>query len=164
MGIAKALALDSQQINEILSTEWNIRIATHGPGRRINLTPMWFGWAGRKIYIYGRGQKIVNLRSNPACTVLVDRNEKYAELQGIMMLGQGRVLEDATAEQADPHLAEARVQREKKYAGGRGKPSADDAQPYASTAGGSTRRWIVITPETIVTWDNFKIKGGRKPA
>jgi nitroimidazol reductase NimA-like FMN-containing flavoprotein (pyridoxamine 5'-phosphate oxidase superfamily) len=159
MGIAKALALDSQQIDEILSGEWNMRIATVGPGRRINLTPMWFGWAGGKIYTYARGQKVVNLRKNPNCTVLVDRNEKFPELQGIMLLGVARVLEDAAAEQADPHLAEVRVQMGKKYNGGHGRPPVPDPQPVTTTASGSTRRWIVFTPETIVTWDNFKLQG-----
>ena len=163
MAIAKELALDVRQIEEMLLTEWNIRIATIGPGTRINLTPMWFGWAGGKIYIYGRGQKVINLRKNPTCTVLVDRNEKFPELQGIMMLGKGKVLEDAVAEQADPYLPEVREQMGKKYNGGHGKPPVDDPQPVASTAGGSTRRWIVFTPETTVTWDNFKLANlGRK--
>ena len=61
MGIAKEIGLDPQQIDDIIRTEWNIRVATIGPGERINLTPMWFGWAGGKIYIHGRGQKIINL-------------------------------------------------------------------------------------------------------
>jgi len=160
MAIAKGLALDQEQIEKILLNEWNMRIATVGPGRRINLTPMWFGWAGGKIYTHARGQKVVNLRQNPNCTVLVDRNEKFPELQGIMVLGQGRVLENAAAEQADPHLTEVCVQMGKKYNGGHGKPPMADPQPFSATASGSTRRWIVITPETIVTWDNFKLRGG----
>ena len=117
MAIAKEIGLDPQQIDDIMRTEWNIRVATRGPGERINLTPMWFGWAGGKIYVHGRGQKIINLRKNPTCTMLVDRNEKFPELRGIMMLGKAHVLEDAAAEQADPHLAEVRVQMGKKYNG-----------------------------------------------
>jgi len=102
---------------------------------------------------------VVNLRKNPNCTVLVDRNEKFPELQGIMLLGVARVLEDAAAERADPHLAEVRVQMGKKYNGGHGRPPVPDPQPVTTTASGSTRRWIVFTPETIVTWDNFKLQG-----
>lgn len=160
MAIAKELALSHEQLEEILLSEWNMRIATVGPGQRINVTPMWFGWAGGKVYTYARGQKVVNLRQNPNCTVLVDRNEKFPELQGIMMLGVGRVLEEAVAEQADPHLAAVCVQMGKKYTGGHGRPPVADPQPFAATASGSTRRWLVITPETIVTWDNFKLKSG----
>ena len=53
-----------------------------GPGDRINLTPLWFGWARGNIYFYCRGQKVVNLRRDPVATVLVDRNERFPELQG----------------------------------------------------------------------------------
>ena len=62
MPLSRKLALDDKQIAELMTECWNCRIATLGPGDRINLTPMWFGWAAGKIYIYGRGQKIVNLR------------------------------------------------------------------------------------------------------
>ncbi len=157
MGIAKEIALDPEQIEAILQTQWNLRIATLGPGRRINLTPMWFGWAGGKIYIYGRGQKVVNLRKNPNCTVLVDRNEKFPELQGIMMLGRAVVLEDEAAEKADPHLAQAQVQMGRKYNGGHGQPPVENPPPFEATAQGSTRRWIVFAPEKTITWDNFKL-------
>jgi nitroimidazol reductase NimA-like FMN-containing flavoprotein (pyridoxamine 5'-phosphate oxidase superfamily) len=162
MGITKAIALTPEQLDEILLNEWNMRMATMGPGKRINLTPMWFGWAGGKIYTHGRGQKVINLRENANCTVLVDRNEKFPELQGIMMLGAAKVLEDAAAENADPHLTEVQRHMGKKYNGGHGKPPVAAPQPFAATASGSTRRWIVFTPETIVTWDNFKLKGGER--
>ena len=162
MGITKAIALTPEQMDEILLSEWNMRMATMGPGKRINLTPMWFGWAGGKIYVHGRGQKVMNLRQNPNCTVLVDRNEKFPELQGIMMLGMASVLEDAAAEKADPHLVAVQEQMGKKYNGGHGRPAVADPQPFTATASGSTRRWIVFTPETIVTWDNFKLKGGER--
>ena len=162
MGIVKTIALTDEQLDEILLNEWNMRMATVGPGRRINLTPMWFGWAGGKIYTHGRGQKVINVRANPNCTVLVDRNEKFPELQGIMMLGLAKVLEDAAAEKADNHLTEVQTQMGKKYNGGHGKPPVADPPPFTATASGSTRRWIVFTPETIVTWDNFKLQGGER--
>ena len=84
----------------MLNNDWNVRIATTDAAGNINLTPMWFGWVGGRIYIYGRGQKVVNLRRNPKCTLLVDRNEKFPELQAIMMRGTARVLETAEEEAA----------------------------------------------------------------
>jgi len=110
-----------------------------------------------KVYIYGRGQKVVNLRRNPKCTLLLDRNEKFPELQGIMMRGTAQVLETADEETADPDLAEARQQIGAKYNGGHGRPPVDDPPPMAATAGGRNRRWFVFTPERTVTWDNFKL-------
>ena len=75
--IPPELALTDDELDELLTTSWNMRVATIGPGTRINVTPLWFGWAGGRVYFYCRGQKIVNLRRNPECTILVDRTERF---------------------------------------------------------------------------------------
>jgi len=139
-----------------MTSSWNLRMATIGPGDRINLTPMWFGWGGNQIYIYGRGQKVVNLRRNPSCTIIVDRNERYPELQAAMFSGQAKVLEDSAAEEADEYLQEVRIQMGKKYHGGHGEPSGEP-KPNNATAAGDNGRWMVFTPDDVLTWDNFKI-------
>lgn len=157
MALPKELALDDTQIADMLSNDWNIRIASVDAAGNINLTPMWFGWAGGKIYIMGRGQKVVNLRRNPKCTLLVDRNERFPELQAIMMRGTARILENAEEEAAEPHLAEAQAQMGIKYNGGHGAEPVENPGPMKSTAAGRSRRWIVFTPERVVTWDNFKL-------
>lgn len=157
MALPKELALDAGQIDELMASQWNMCVASMGPGARINLTPMWFGWAGGRVYFFGRGQKVVNLRRTPECSVIVDRNEKFPELQAIMIQGRAEVLEDATAEHADPFLAQARQQMGIKYNGGHGKPPVDDPAPNSASAGGRNRRWVVVIPDQIVTWDNFKL-------
>ena len=157
MALPKELALNAAQIDEIMLSEWNMRIATIGPRSRINLTPMWFGWGGGRVYLYGRGQKVVNLRRNPICTVIVDRNVRFPELQAIMLQGRALVLEDAAAEAADVFLADVRVQMGRKYNGGHGGPPAENPGPNSATAGGRNRRWIVLEPSHVVSWDNFKL-------
>jgi nitroimidazol reductase NimA-like FMN-containing flavoprotein (pyridoxamine 5'-phosphate oxidase superfamily) len=157
MALPRELALDPEQIDDMLGNDWNVRIATLDAAGDINLTPMWFGWVDGRIYIYGRGQKVVNLRRNPKCTLLVDRNEKFPELQAIMMRGTARVLETTEEEAADPGLAEARRQIGVKYNGGHGQPPVDNPPPMAASTGGRNRRWIVFTPDRTVTWDNFKL-------
>ncbi|MGI9328758.1 MAG: pyridoxamine 5'-phosphate oxidase family protein [Pseudomonadales bacterium] len=157
MPLSRKLALDPSQIEEIMTSSWNCRIATIGPGSRINLTPMWFGWAGNRLYIYGRGQKVVNLRRDPTCTIIVDRNEKFPELQAIMLQGQATVLEDADAEASDPYLSAAREQMGRKYNGGHGQPAVADPPANAATARGRHGRWIVFQSDSQVTWDNFKL-------
>jgi len=159
MPIARELALTPEQLDEIMLTSWNMRIATIGPGSRINLTPLWFGWAGGKVYTFCRGQKVVNLRRNRVATVLVDRNERFPELQGAMFQGRATVLEDAAEESADPHLEEVRMQMGSKYAGGHGRPA--EPRRNEATARGRSGRWVVFTPERTVTWDNFKLASFR---
>jgi nitroimidazol reductase NimA-like FMN-containing flavoprotein (pyridoxamine 5'-phosphate oxidase superfamily) len=160
MPIPRELALTPEQLDELMLTVWNMRIATIGPGTRINLTPLWFGWVGGRVYTFCRGQKVENLRRNPTCTVLVDRNERFPELQGAMFQGTARVLEDAAAEAADPHLEEARWQLGRKYAGGHGEPG--EPRRNDATARGRNWRWVVFTPDKTVTWDNFKLASFRR--
>jgi len=158
--IPPELALSDTELDELMTTSWNMRVATAGPGDRINLTPLWFGWAGGRIYFYGRGQKIANLRRSPQCTVLVDRNERFPELQGAMFQGRATVLEDADAEAADPHLEEARWQMGTKYAGGHGAaaPPSGEGVRNAASARGRSWRWVVVEPQRVVTWDNHKLR------
>jgi nitroimidazol reductase NimA-like FMN-containing flavoprotein (pyridoxamine 5'-phosphate oxidase superfamily) len=157
MALPRELALTDAQIDEIMGTQWNMRVATAGPGDRINLTPMWFGWAGARIYFYARGQKVVNRRRAPACTVLVDRNEKFPELQGVMFQGQARVLETSEDERADPYLADIQLQMGRKYNGGHGQAPQAEPPPFAATARGRNRRWVVLAPEHRVSWDNHRL-------
>ncbi|HEY7054794.1 MAG TPA: pyridoxamine 5'-phosphate oxidase family protein [Mycobacterium sp.] len=155
--IPRELGLTAEELDELMMTSWNMRIATVGPGERINLTPLWFGWAGGRIYFYGRGQKIANLRRNPVCTVLVDRKERFPELEGAMFHGRATVLENADDEAADPHLEEVRRQMGTKYAGGHGEPATDEPVRYALTAAGRSARWVVVDSDRLITWDNHKL-------
>lgn len=137
-----------------MATETRCRIATIGPGTDINLTPMTFGWADGKVFIFGRGQKVANLRRNPQATVLVDVGAEWFELQGIMMHGQARVLETQEEEALDPNLAKAQLNLGHKH----GLVEAGQTKAYAATAAGNSRRWIVFTPTNVVSWDNQQLK------
>ena len=51
----------------------------------------------------------MNLRPNPQCTVLVDKNEKFPELLGIMMDCRAVIPESKDEEEGDPGLLEAPI-------------------------------------------------------
>jgi nitroimidazol reductase NimA-like FMN-containing flavoprotein (pyridoxamine 5'-phosphate oxidase superfamily) len=158
--IGTGLALTEQELDELMTTSWNMRVATVGPGTRINVTPLWFGWAGGAVYFYCRGQKIANLRRNPVCTVLVDRNERFPELEGAMLQGTAQILETVDDETADAQLDHVRRQMGAKYAGGHGESAATASEapaPFAASARGRSWRWVRFAPTQIVTWDNHKI-------
>src|SRR3954452_21513429 len=122
MALSRDLALTDAERDEILSSEWNMRISTVSPSGRINATPLWFAWHDGKDWAYSRGQKVENLRRRPQCTVLVDRAVTFPELQGIMIQGDALVLEDAGAEAAQSGLDEVRAIMGRKYHGGHGGP------------------------------------------
>ncbi len=156
-GINPALLIEPEMLDELMSTSWIIRIATKGPGPRINLTPLWFVWVEGLVYVFCRGQKLANLRRDPNVTVLVDRNERYDELQGAMIQGLATVLEDVSAEAADPLLERAQATLATKYAGGRKNPRkmATGAEERSKTRLAPSR-WVRIEPTHIVGWDNSK--------
>jgi nitroimidazol reductase NimA-like FMN-containing flavoprotein (pyridoxamine 5'-phosphate oxidase superfamily) len=148
------LRLSVAEIDEIMAAESRLRIATLGAGEAINLTPMTFGWAGGQAYIFGRGQKIANLRRRSSATVLVDTGERWHDLKGIMMMGAARVLESAEDEAADAHLRSAQLNLGEKH----GLTKDGVVSAYSATASGRSRRWIVFAPTKIVTWNNEKLK------
>lgn len=152
--IAAELNMSEAEIDAYMRDAARLRIATIGPGSDINLTPMTFGWAGGRVYIFGRGQKVANLRRNQTATVLVDSGEAWRALKGVMMRGRAWILEDAAAETADPYLAEAQLNI------GAKSGLTDDAgsiRPHAVSASGRSRRWIVFEPARIVSWDNARL-------
>lgn len=151
--ISASLQLSEDEIEQILTRESRLRIATVGPGEDINLTPMTFGYAGGLIYIFARGQKIANLRRNPTATILVDTGEAWRELQGIMLRGKAKVLETEADEQADALLGAAQLNLGAKH----GMIENGETKPYSATASGRSRRWIVFTPHSVVSWDNSKL-------
>ena len=171
--ISRRIALTPEELDEMMASSWNMRIATVGPGARINLTPLWFTWLNGKIYFRGRGQKIVNLRRNANATIVVDRNEQFVELMGAMFQGTAKVLETVEDEQADPDFAAAQVAHARKYSGGHGENEAAPPRSEAparteaprrtdGAARADTSRWVVFTPKQLVTWDNKKIAGLRR--
>lgn len=148
--IDPSLHLSQSEIDELMASESRCRIATISSGSDINLTPMTFGWAGGAVYIFGRGQKVANLRRNDVATILVDVGDAWNELKGIMMRGTARVLESRDAEIQDEHLAHA--QRNLGYKQGLVKNG--ELAPYSATASGNSRRWIVFRPKSVVSWNN----------
>ena len=44
MALSRDLALSPEEQDDILTTEWNMRISTVSPSGRINATPLWFVW------------------------------------------------------------------------------------------------------------------------
>lgn len=151
--IAQQLKLSDAEFDRLMQQEFRLRIATIGPGDTINLTPMNFGWANGKVYIFARGQKVANLRRTANTTVLVDVGEAWRELKGVMLQGEAKILESSEAEQADPDLFAAQLNLGHKH----GLNEEGELQPYRASASGKSHRWIVFTPHIAISWDNAKL-------
>ena len=50
MSLPREIALSDEEIDDVMTDQWNLRIATIGPGTKINLTPC--GSVGFKKDLY----------------------------------------------------------------------------------------------------------------
>ena len=73
-----------------------LQVASLHPDGRPHLVPMWYVMEEGQVVFrsFTRSQKIRNLRRDPRLSVLVERGEAYAELQGVMIQGQARLVDD----------------------------------------------------------------------
>ena len=92
---------------------------------------------------YGKAQKVLNIRRNPRVALMVETGENYAELRGVMIRGEGEIIEGAEAVRGVfAAMAEAR--------GERPRDSADSAPK---------RVVLKIIPEKVTSWDHSKLGG-----
>lgn len=77
-GRMKRYQLTSQEVEKLLADETVGRIATINADGSPYITPVHFVYYSEKIYIHGliKGQKIINIQSNPNVCFEIDRMEK----------------------------------------------------------------------------------------
>ncbi len=131
-------------VNGILTT-------LRADGRPVAL-PVWYVVLDRRIYMVTRGKKVVRIRNDQRCSLLVESGERWADLRAVHMECTGRVIEpsDELAQRIGRALDD-------KYAPYR---TAQDAMP------GPTRDYyrknlnatIELTPVgKMLNWDNRKL-------
>ncbi len=82
------IRMTDAEIDAFLREGKTLNVATKGPGERIHLVAMWYGFfadGALGFWTYGKSQKIVNLERNPQLTGLVEAGERYEELRGVML-------------------------------------------------------------------------------
>lgn len=128
---------------------------SHGADGTIHLAPMWYTMIdGRPaMWTYGRSQKALNLRRNPAITVLVEDGEVYQELRGVQLAGQAELIDDP----AEVVKVGTLIQR--KYTPvPTGTGSTDEAAIAESLRRQAEKRVaILINVRSTATWDHRKL-------
>jgi PPOX class probable F420-dependent enzyme len=72
-------------------------MATVGPTGHPHLVAMWYAIVDDHICFEtkAKSQKVVNLRRNPAISVMIEDGDVYEELRGVALEGTGVIVEDA---------------------------------------------------------------------
>ena len=93
------IVMTPAEVDAFLSVPRTLNVATIGPTGHPHLVAMWYGFLDGKVafWTFAKSQKILNLRRSPLVSALAEEGSTYATLKGVELVGQGRVVEDATA-------------------------------------------------------------------
>jgi len=124
-------------------------MATIGPGGRIQLVAMWYGFVDGTIGFEtkAKSQKVQNLRRDKRLTVLVEDGHTYDELRGVELSGWGEVIEDPA------QLFELGVSVFERYQG----PYSEEMKPFVE-AMLNKRVLVKLHTEKVVSWDHHKLR------
>jgi PPOX class probable F420-dependent enzyme len=143
-----AIKMTDEEVEAFLHEQRTMSMATIGPGGRIHLVAMWYGFVDGAIGFETKtkSQKVQNLRRDDRLTVLVEDGVKYEELRGVELAGRGEVIEDPE------QLFRLGVSVFERYHG----TYTPDMKPFVD-AMLNKRVLVKLRPERVVSWDHRKI-------
>ena len=146
---SRRVAMTAAEVDAFLSDERTCRVATTGADGRPHVTPLWFAWDGRALWLTSlvRSQRWTDLARDPRVAVVIDTGERYEELRGVEISGTARPVGDVPRGAEDhPELAEPERLFARKYGG------VDDYVPDGKHA------WLRVDPDKMVSWDFRKLR------
>jgi Pyridoxamine 5'-phosphate oxidase len=139
-----------EERDAFLACERTCRVATVGGAGQPHVTPMWYAWDGRALWLYSLSpsRRGAHLRANPWVAVVVDAGTAYDELRGVELAGRVEMVgEHPRTGLACPEVEEPERLWGDRYLGGHGFP-------YDGRHG-----WLRLVPEREVSWDFRKLAG-----
>jgi len=145
---ARRIAMSDEERDAFLRRERTVRVASVGPDGTPHVTPLWFVWDGRHMWLSSlvRAQRWANLVRNPRVAVVVDAGHGYFELHGVELTGRVEpVGEQPRTGAPDAELEAVERAFSEKYLDG--NAFVHDGR----------HAWLRITPERQYTWDFRKL-------
>ena len=143
----RKIAMTREEIDAYLETARTCRVATIGPGGAPHVSPLWFVWDGRAMWLNSivASQRWADLERDARVSVVVDGGEDFLELHGVELSGRATVVGEVPRTDApDERVAEAERLFGDKYAGGQFRSDGRHA-------------WLRVDPDKFVSWDFRKI-------
>lgn len=151
------ISMSAAEVAVFLEQGRILQVASLHPDGRPHLVPMWYVVEeGRVVFrSFSRSQKIRNLQRDPRLTVLVERGEAYAELQGVMIHGRARLIEDSA------YVLTLYGRLAAKYAMVGGAPRSLSAEELAVAFGrhAAKNTAVVVEADQVTSWDHTKLGG-----
>jgi PPOX class probable F420-dependent enzyme len=153
----KDITMNPDEVRAFLTEGHTLQVASLGKDGSPHLAPMWYVMEGDNVVFrsFTKSQKIVNLLRDPRLTVLHERGLAYAELQGVMIRGTGRLIDDPA------YVLETYRRLAAKYPMVGPEPvELDDAALEAAFGRFASKNTaVVVQPDRIITWDHTKLGG-----
>lgn len=146
-----AIELTDDERNRYLAEAMTIILVTMGRDGYPHAVPMWFlvdDDGAILMTTYRRSQKIVNVRRNSKVALLVESGTQYDRLKGVLLRGDGQVLDDEAL--CVRVLTAIHAKHSDGLAGG-----------VEETMRAQARKRVVlkIVPARVVSWDHRKLGG-----
>jgi PPOX class probable F420-dependent enzyme len=145
------------ELAAFLESGHTLHVATIGPDGAPHLAPMWYVVEDGKVAFrsFTKSQKIINLKRDPRVTVLLERGLAYSDLQGVMIKGRAKLVDDLSSVLAlygrlaakYPIVGDAPIQLDE----------AALAAAFGTYAAKNTG--VIVEPTNIVSWDHTKLEG-----
>ncbi|MGB9357957.1 MAG: PPOX class F420-dependent oxidoreductase [Acidimicrobiia bacterium] len=154
----KDISMTAEEVTAFLNETSILQVATIGKDGTPHLAPMWFVMDGDSIVFrsFSRSQKIVNLQRDPRLTVLTEDGDVYAELRGVMIKGQARLVNDP----AYVLSLYGRLAAKYTLIGDGPVELTDEELEAAFGRAASKNTAVVVDPIKVASWDHRKLGGG----
>lgn len=146
------ISMTADEVTAYLDTQRILNIATIGPNGFPHVVAMWYAVVDGKVvfWTFAKSQKVLNLRRDTKMTGLIESGETYNELQGVELVGHGRLIDDFEQTLAIGKAVGVRYN-------GEGVLS-EAALPFLE-AQARKRIGIAFDVEQVVSWDHRKLGG-----
>lgn len=143
------LAMTDAERDAFLREQPVCRVATVGPSGDPHVSPLWFVWDGRALWLnsLNRSRRWRDLAGDPRTSVVVDDGGLgFLELRGVEMRGRAEVVGEVPRKGGEvAELVEPERLFADKYAGGEFRYDGRHA-------------WLRLVPEHIASWDFAKLR------
>jgi len=150
------IKMSTEEVDAFLHESHTMAAASYGPGGRIHVVAMWYGFVGGDLAMWSfrKAQKVMNLSRDARMTCLVeDGASDYSQLRGVELSGRGEIVDDAE------YVKEIGWSLQERYVGiQRDDPGAAGVNRFLDDQ--STKRvGIRIVADRITSWDHRKLDG-----
>lgn len=142
------IVMDSQEIDEFLARSRTATLATRGKDGAIHLVAMWYALLDGEIWFEtkAKSQKAVNIRRDPAVSVMVEDGLTYDKLRGVAVEGTAEIVDDPDT------LLRVGISVWERYNG----EYTDEVRPFVDQMM-NKRVAVRVVPSRVRSWDHGKL-------